>query len=109
MYDFSSDSEISYKILLSLGVPKEKLYYENKSLNTYENAKYSKEICDKYGFKKPILVTQSIHIPRSVYIFRKLGFKEINFYPSSYICSKKLRLKIFYQVIFMIRKSYYMK
>lgn len=95
LYDFNSDAEIAYEMLLSLGVPKEKLYYENKSLNTYENAKYSKEICDKYGFKKPILVTQSIHIPRSIYIFKKLGFKEINFYPSSYICSNRTTIKDF--------------
>lgn len=95
IYDFESDAEIGYKILLSLGVPREKIYYENKSLNTYENAKYSKEICDKNNFKKPVLVTESIHIPRSVYIFKKLGFKEVSFYPTSYICSNRTTIKDF--------------
>ncbi|MEF3280619.1 MAG: YdcF family protein [Elusimicrobiota bacterium] len=89
---FQSDAEVAFKFLTLLGVDKEKIFYENRSLNTYENAIYSKEICQQKGFKKPILITDSLHIPRSVYSFKKVGFKEVAYYPSSYTCRGKISL-----------------
>ncbi|HOJ86419.1 MAG: YdcF family protein [Elusimicrobiales bacterium] len=88
IYNSASDAEIAKNILLKLKVSENKIFAENKSKDTYENALYSKEIADKNGFKKPIIVTESVHIKRSVLAFKKAGFEEIYYYPSSYFCHK---------------------
>jgi len=48
-----------------------KVVFENKSRNTYENALYSKEIVDENGGGKWLLVTSARHMPRAVGAFRK--------------------------------------
>ena len=49
---------------------------ESKSLNTYQNAKFTKELLKKEGMAKPIiyLVTSAYHTRRAVMIFENLGF-----------------------------------
>lgn len=56
-----------------------KLFVEGKSLNTIENAKYTKELLTKIGIKKPVivLVTSAYHMKRALNIYRKLGFTVI--------------------------------
>jgi len=55
---------------------KEKIFIENKSLNTLENAKYTKELLSKKGIKanKIILVTSAYHMKRALEIYRYFGF-----------------------------------
>jgi uncharacterized SAM-binding protein YcdF (DUF218 family) len=53
-----------------------KAYYENKSLNTYQNAKYTAILFKKHRFKKNVyLVTSAYHMKRAVILFKKFGFK----------------------------------
>ena len=40
-----------------------------------ENAKYTAEMCRKFGYKKPILVTSSNHMKRSIESFEKVGLR----------------------------------
>ncbi|ABN53515.1 MAG TPA: YdcF family protein [Hungateiclostridium thermocellum] len=79
----TSEGEIAMNILLSLGVPEEKIIVENRSLNTTQNAFYTKELLDKHGFNKPILVTSAFHMKRAVKQFEK---NEVNVipYPTDY-------------------------
>mgnify|MGYP001491002914 CR=1 FL=1 len=65
------------------GFPEEKLITEENSRDTWENAVYSKRLCDALGYKKPVLVTSAYHMPRAVYLFRKAGFSEIIPFPVS--------------------------
>lgn len=67
------------RFLTDIGVPDNKIILEVKSRNTFENAKYSLEICKNKGFKKPILVTSAYHLKRSVYSFEKVGLDVIPF------------------------------
>ncbi|MBP7796146.1 MAG: YdcF family protein [Elusimicrobiales bacterium] len=85
--NYASDADISKKILISLGVNAKDIFLENKSMDTYQNAIYSKMISDQNNFKKPIIITEAIHIPRSIYLFKKAGFNDVSYYPSSYICN----------------------
>lgn len=77
------EAEISKVILIGLGVPEEKIIIEDKSLNTTENAMYSKVLLEKYGFKQPVLVTSAFHMKRSVLQFEKTQVTVLP-YPTDY-------------------------
>ncbi len=57
------------KFLESFNIPKEDIILEGESKNTYDSAKAVKEIIGEEPF---FLVTSAYHMPRSVYIFKKL-------------------------------------
>ena len=73
----SSEAEDMATLIEVMGVPREALLLESRSLNTYENAVYSKEILDRNNIKKIILVTSAAHMPRSLAIFKKQGIDAI--------------------------------
>lgn len=54
----------------SLGIPGDAILLEDKSKSTEEDAKYTKEILRKYGFKSIILVTSPYHSKRAAKIFQ---------------------------------------
>ena len=52
-----------------------KTYYENKALDTVENAKFTKELIKKENLSNKIyLVTSAYHMKRSLIIFKHFGF-----------------------------------
>jgi len=106
VFDYKADSIIALKNLILLGVDKKKIFFEDRSKDTYENAFYSKKICDEKGFKKPILVTESLHIERSILSFKKVGFREVGVYPSVYYCHK-LSFKDFLPSDFYFHRKYF--
>lgn len=52
--------------LCAQGVPDDSVITEELSRNTDENLEFSKAICDEYGYKTVILVTNDFHVYRSV-------------------------------------------
>jgi uncharacterized SAM-binding protein YcdF (DUF218 family) len=64
-------------LLDRLDVPPSAIIEEPRSLNTYQNALYTKTILDEKGLNRILLVTSAFHMPRSVAIFEKLGFEVI--------------------------------
>ncbi|MGK7893886.1 MAG: YdcF family protein [Xenococcus sp. (in: cyanobacteria)] len=72
-----SESEDMADLLHKLGVPSSAIITEKKSLNTYQNAIYVKEILDKLNIQEILLVTSAFHQPRACLIFEKLGIKVI--------------------------------
>jgi uncharacterized SAM-binding protein YcdF (DUF218 family) len=73
----SSPAENMASVLALLGVPQDALILETQSLNTYENALYSRDILDSMGVDRIILVTSAQHMPRSVGLFEKQGLEVI--------------------------------
>ncbi len=73
----SSEAEDMATLMEIMGVPREALLLESRSLTTYENAVYTKEILDRRNIKKIILVTSAAHMPRSLAIFKKQGINAI--------------------------------
>lgn len=73
----SSEAEDMATLMEIMGVSRENLLLESRSLTTYENAVYTKEILDRRNIKKIILVTSAAHMPRSVAIFKKQGIDAI--------------------------------
>lgn len=68
------EAEVMYKIALDKGISPETLLKEGRSLNTYENALYIKELLSQHNIKgKVILVTSPYHMKRAIFCFRKQG------------------------------------
>jgi len=71
------------KLWLSLGVPEERMTFEKKSRNTWENALFTRDLVKPKPGETWLLVTSAWHMPRSVGIFKHLGFDVIP-YPVAY-------------------------
>ena len=69
----ASEAADMAEILQIMGIPEEAIIQEPNSLNTYQNAIYTKKILEAKGIKRVILVTSAFHMPRSVLIFRRQG------------------------------------
>jgi uncharacterized SAM-binding protein YcdF (DUF218 family) len=67
-----NESEMARKFFLDQGVRSENLLFENKSRNTFENTKFSKDIISNYKGTWG-LVTSASHMPRSFFTFKKQG------------------------------------
>ena len=52
-------------------------WVENKSANTFENAKYSKALLVQAGIRRVYLVTHAAHMPRAVWTFENFGIDTI--------------------------------
>ena len=73
----SSEAESMATIMEIMGVPRQAMLLESRSLTTYENAVYTKEILERRNLNKVLLVTSAAHMPRSVAIFKKQGIDVI--------------------------------
>ena len=67
-----SESDMAKKFFLDQGVKIDNLIFENKSRNTFENIKYSKDIIVNYKGTWG-LITSASHMPRSFFSFKKQG------------------------------------
>jgi uncharacterized SAM-binding protein YcdF (DUF218 family) len=67
----SSEAESMATILELFDIPRDDMILESRSLNTHDNAIFTKEILEQEQFKKILLVTSAAHMPRSLAIFRR--------------------------------------
>lgn len=68
------EADYAVKVFEGLGIPRERLIIERDSRNTFENAEFSKKLADPKPGERWLLVTSAFHMPRSIGIFRKVGF-----------------------------------
>lgn len=78
-----SAKSVLLRICSDLGGQLDQIIIEDKSRDTFENAIYASQICKKYGFKKPILVTSAYHLKRGSWCFEKVGLQVIP-YPAGF-------------------------
>jgi len=78
-----SEAEAAAAYLLELGVPRAAIITETTARDTRENAATVREICASKGFKRIILLTSAIHMPRAVFLFGKAGFEGVQPFPVS--------------------------
>ncbi len=76
-----SEALIGQRFLIDLGVPAKRILLEERSRDTRENARFTKELCEKEGFTRPILITSALHMKRAVMSFGKVGLN-VTPYPS---------------------------
>jgi len=71
--DRIAESEVAKEYAVQLGVPDEDIYCETHSRITYENLEGAKEILDRQGLTKALIVSDPLHMRRAVTIARDLG------------------------------------
>ncbi|GLS17230.1 membrane protein [Labrys miyagiensis] len=78
-----SEADASRQLFRSFGIPDERMLFENRSRDTYENAEFTYAMLKPQPGQRYLLVTSGYHMPRSMALFRKAGFDVIA-YPVNY-------------------------
>ena len=76
--------------LRQTGIDPDGVIFENESRNTWENALFSQQLVKPKPGEIWVLVTSAMHMPRSVGIFRQVGWEVIP-YPVDYRTRKNAR------------------
>ena len=72
--DQSNETAQVKRLLIALGIPKEKIFTETQARNTHENAVNSKRMIDSLHLKGPfLLVSSAFHMRRAMACFTKSG------------------------------------
>jgi uncharacterized SAM-binding protein YcdF (DUF218 family) len=74
IYDGVTEASLAARLFESFGIAKERVVLEDKSRDTDENARFTKELLPPKPGERWLLVTSAHHIPRSVGVFRAAGF-----------------------------------
>lgn len=67
------EADVMRDLALTAGIEPWRILTEAKSLNTIGNALLSRPIIAERGWSRLLLVTDACHIPRSLYVFHRLG------------------------------------
>jgi uncharacterized SAM-binding protein YcdF (DUF218 family) len=70
----ASEAVDAGKLLAALGVDSARIELENRSRNTDENARFTRDLVHPEPSQVWLLVTSAYHMPRSMGLFRKAGF-----------------------------------
>lgn len=73
----TAEAIINRRFLTDLGVPATSILIEDRSRDTRENALFTRQVMEKNGYRKPILVTSAYHMRRSVMAFRQAGIEVV--------------------------------
>jgi uncharacterized SAM-binding protein YcdF (DUF218 family) len=74
IYGGASEADLALRLLQSFGIPRDRVVLDNKSRDTDENARFTKELLNPKPGERWLLVTSAYHMPRSVGAFRHAGF-----------------------------------
>lgn len=69
LYQNVKESDIAYYFFEQSGLDVNRVTFEDKSRNTYENVAYSKELIAPQKNERWLLVTSAFHMPRAVAVF----------------------------------------
>jgi len=67
------------QFFIDAGIASDRIVVENDSRNTYENAEFTKAILKPQPGDRWLLITSAYHMPRSIGVFRKVGFDVVPF------------------------------
>lgn len=73
--DMTPEATLVENTIGQLGLPPERIIYERKSLNTFENAVFAKAIAAPKPGERWLIVTSAFHMPRTMGVFRAAGFE----------------------------------
>jgi len=71
-----SNASVMAEYAMGLGIPRQNLIEEDRSLNTNQNLSYSMEIIQEEQLNQPTLITLDLYTRRAVATARKLGWTD---------------------------------
>jgi uncharacterized SAM-binding protein YcdF (DUF218 family) len=83
LYDGATESELAERLFVSFGIEKSRITLEDKSRDTAENARLTRDIVQPKPNERWLLVTSAYHMPRAVALFREAGFS-VEAFPVDY-------------------------
>ena len=86
-----SEADVARTLLAELGVAPGRVVFEDRSRNTYENAVFSRALVRPQPGQRWILITSASHMPRSLGIFREIGWPVIS-WPVGYKSGRSLAI-----------------
>ena len=99
------------RFLLDNGVKPERILIEQKSLNTWQNALYVRDLLEKQSrgrdqqTARHLLVTSAWHMPRAIGIFRKVGLNVTAWPVDFFTVDDNIRLTPYYQISIGLRRA----
>lgn len=75
--NYPSEAEDMALLMNAMGVPPSAMILESRSLNTHENVVNVRAILQQQNFKRVLVVTSALHMPRAMAIFRKQNIEAI--------------------------------
>lgn len=72
LYRFK-EAQMMKLLAISLGVQQQNIFLEEKASSTYQNVEYTKEILDKKGWNKILLVSAPFHMRRVSLVFKNIA------------------------------------
>jgi len=73
-----TNAKVMADFAVSLGLPRENVIEEDRSLNTHQNLFYSLQIIKEKNLDPPTLVTLDLYTPRAVATARKMGWTDFH-------------------------------
>ena len=72
-----AEAAVYAPVLRRLGVPAQDLQLESRSMNTWQNAQFSRPLLQAYDPQKLVLVSSAIHLRRSMLYFTHFGLRPV--------------------------------
>ncbi len=69
----AKEADVARRLWRELGVPESRMLFEDRSRNTFENARFTIDLVRPQNGEKWLLVTSAYHMPRAIGVFRALG------------------------------------
>jgi len=69
-----SEASLAARLFESFGIARERIALEDKSRDTDENGRFTKELVQPKPGERWLLVTSAHHMPRAIGVFRAAGF-----------------------------------
>lgn len=80
----TTEADVARQLWTAMGVPQDRVIYEDQARNTHENAVLTAGLLDPRPGQVFLLVTSASHMPRSVGVFRAAGFRDIVPWPVNF-------------------------
>ncbi|GLK69393.1 YdcF family protein [Hansschlegelia plantiphila] len=74
LYDGVTEADLAARLLESFGVASDRIVLEDRSRNTVENARFTRDLVSPAPTERWFLVTSAYHMPRAVGCFREQDF-----------------------------------
>ncbi len=80
----TTEADVARQLWTAMGIPPERVVYEDRSRNTHENAVFTYRLLQPQPGQVWLLVTSAAHMPRSVAVFRAAGWRDIVPWPVNF-------------------------